>query len=53
MKAIRPDVRVLLSSGFSEDTVAQSLFTMGAAGFLSKPFDIPQLMGEVRRVLGE
>ncbi|MBZ0270598.1 PAS domain S-box protein [bacterium] len=52
MKAIRPDVRVLLSSGYSEDNVAQSLFTLGVAGFLEKPYDIPQLIGEVTRVLG-
>ncbi|MCB9476213.1 MAG: PAS domain S-box protein [Deltaproteobacteria bacterium] len=51
MKAIRPDICVLLSSGFSEESVAQDLFTMGVAGFIEKPYDVPQLIKEVDRVL--
>jgi len=51
MRAMRPDIKVLLSSGFSEDTIAQNLFTQGAAGFIEKPYDIPQLIREVKRIL--
>ena len=51
MKALKPGVRVLLSSGFSDESVAQNLFTQGAAGFIEKPYDVPQLISEVNRVL--
>jgi DNA-binding NtrC family response regulator len=52
MREMRPEVPVLLSSGYSKDTVAQDLFSMGAAGFLEKPYDVTQLLDAVRRIIG-
>ncbi|MCC6159086.1 MAG: PAS domain-containing protein [Deltaproteobacteria bacterium] len=51
MREQRPDVTVLLSSGYSKDTVAQDLFAGGAAGFLEKPYDITQLLDAIRQIL--
>lgn len=52
MREMRPEIPVLLSSGYSKDTVAQDLFSMGAAGFLEKPYDVTQLLDAVRRIIG-
>jgi PAS domain S-box-containing protein len=51
MRAIDPDVRVLLISGYTRERDARALFERGLAGFLHKPFDADQLLGEVRGVL--
>ena len=42
---------ILISSGFSGDSVAQSLLNEGAAGFLNKPFRTEDLAREVTRIL--
>jgi len=50
MKAIRPDVRVLVSSGFSQPDTAHTLLKEGVVGFLSKPFQLDELARELARV---
>jgi two-component system, cell cycle sensor histidine kinase and response regulator CckA len=50
LKEIDPGVRVLLSSGYSKEEKADSLLTMGAAGFLQKPFDLKALVKELDRI---
>jgi PAS domain S-box-containing protein len=47
MKAINPDVRVILSSGYSLLGEAQSIMEQGAVAFLQKPYQA----GELARVL--
>jgi two-component system, cell cycle sensor histidine kinase and response regulator CckA len=49
---ITPDVRVLLSSGYSIDELAQDLIDRGYSGFIQKPFSIDQLSQRIREVLG-
>lgn len=49
MKQINPDVRVLLSSGFTQSHIASAMMKEGALGFLSKPFHIAELSVEVAR----
>jgi PAS domain S-box-containing protein len=51
MRAIDPDVRVLLISGYTRERDANALFERGLVGFLHKPFDADQLLAEVRRML--
>ncbi len=51
MKEINPDVKVLLSSGYSISDATQELLDSGARGFLQKPFDMKKLSREIRRIL--
>jgi CheY-like chemotaxis protein len=48
---INPQVRVLLSSGFSENGEATTILHAGAQGFLPKPFDLRDLLIKVRSLL--
>lgn len=51
LKALNPDVRVLLSSGYSVDGQAAEILQRGCDGFIQKPFDLEQLSSKVREVL--
>ncbi len=53
LRAIRPDVRVLLSSGYSVDGQAQKLLERGCRGFLQKPFRLEELSQRIQQVLNE
>ncbi|MES0349874.1 MAG: response regulator, partial [Desulfobacteria bacterium] len=51
MKEINPDVKVLLSSGFSVDGEAGEILERGCDGFIQKPFTMKQLSGKIRDIL--
>jgi len=51
MKQINADVRVLLSSGFTQNQATQDLIANGARGFISKPFRITELSQAVARCM--
>jgi signal transduction histidine kinase/CheY-like chemotaxis protein len=51
LRALDPDVRVLISSGYSLDVDAENLIKGNASGFLPKPYDLNQLMESVDRAL--
>ncbi len=51
LRAIDPDLRVLISSGYSLDVDAEDLLKGKATGFLPKPYDLNQLMESVERAL--
>ena len=51
LKQIRRDVKVILSSGYSEEEVAQRFTGKGLAGFIQKPYGYQQLRKELERVL--
>ena len=51
LKQIRPDVKVILSSGYSEKEVAQRFTGKGLAGFIQKPYGYQRLRKELERVL--
>ncbi len=46
-----PDVKVLLSSGYSIDGQASKILSRGCDGFIQKPFDIKSLSLELRKIL--
>ena len=50
LKAIDPNVKVLLSSGFVSAASVKDLQDNGAAGFLPKPHRIKDLVYEIRRI---
>jgi PAS domain S-box-containing protein len=51
MREIAPQVRVLLSSGYSESGKAADILAAGAKGFLQKPFGVDTVLEKVRRTL--
>ena len=53
MKEINPDVRVLLSSGYSIDGEATEILKRGCHGFIQKPFKMEELLGKVMQTMGE
>lgn len=51
MKEINPQVRVIVSSGFSRDLEGQHMLQYGCLGYLQKPYDSHALQQLVRSVL--
>jgi PAS domain S-box-containing protein len=51
LKEMNPEVRVLLSSGYSESADTALLIEQGALGFLVKPFTMAELADEIARAL--
>jgi two-component system cell cycle sensor histidine kinase/response regulator CckA len=51
LKNINPNIKVLLSSGYSIDGQAQDILDRGCNGFIQKPFNINKLSCKVRDVL--
>ena len=53
MKAINPNVKVVVSSGYSMKGEAQAVLDEGAIGFLQKPFRKADLVNKVIKSLHE
>ena len=51
MKSVNPEVKVLLSSGYSVDGQAIELLERGCAGFLQKPFTLEELSKKIGQIL--
>lgn len=51
MRKINPQVKVLLSSGYSIDGQAQEIINRGCDGFLQKPFDLEALSRRLEEIL--
>ncbi len=52
MRQIRADVRVILTSGYSEQDARARFAVEGLAGFIQKPFRLETLEAKLREVLG-
>jgi PAS domain S-box-containing protein len=52
LRRLRPDVRVILMSGYAEPEVMARFAGQGLAGFVQKPFQLPTLLAKVREALG-
>ncbi len=53
LRRLRPDVKVVLCSGFTEQDATTRMSDKGLAGFLQKPYDIDRLSQVLKQVLGE
>ena len=53
IKEDAPDVKVLLSSGYSADSQARDILERGCQGFIQKPFSLEELSWELRKILDE
>ncbi|HEY6809102.1 MAG TPA: hypothetical protein VI160_09985, partial [Gemmatimonadales bacterium] len=52
LKAVRPDLKVLVSSGYSPDHEVVRGIGSRADGFLQKPFELDELRRSVNGLLG-
>jgi len=51
LKEINPDIKVLLSSGYSIEGQATEILDRGCDGFIQKPFSVSQLSKGIRKIL--
>ncbi|MGD8900669.1 MAG: PAS domain S-box protein [Desulfobacterales bacterium] len=51
IKKFKPDVKVLLSSGFSINGQASEILNRGCNGFIQKPFNLQNLSQNIRAIL--
>jgi len=51
LKGIDPEIKVLLSSGYSIDGKATEIVNRGCQGFIQKPFNIEKLSQKVKNIL--
>jgi CheY-like chemotaxis protein len=52
IRQVRPDLPVLVTSGYAGEGAIARVQEAGAAGFVPKPYSLPQLAEAVRRALG-
>ena len=53
LREIRPDVQVILASGFSEQDATSRFSGQGLAGFIQKPYTMERLQRELSRITGK
>jgi PAS domain S-box-containing protein len=53
LKTIKPDVRVLLCSGYSFSGQAAEILERGCSGFIQKPFKLNELSAKLREILDQ
>jgi len=51
LKAIKPDTKILLSSGYSLNGRASKIMQQGCNGFIQKPFNLKQISRKIREIL--
>jgi CheY-like chemotaxis protein len=51
LREINPDIKVLLSSGYSLRGQARDILARGCKGFIQKPFNMKELSRKLRKVL--
>jgi CheY-like chemotaxis protein len=50
LKQINPDVKVIMSSGFSEHEINQKFAGSGLAGFIQKPYKLSELKDAIQKI---
>jgi two-component system cell cycle sensor histidine kinase/response regulator CckA len=53
LKEINPDVKILLSSGYSINGQATNIMQRGCDGFIQKPFNMNQLAERIQKILAD
>jgi len=51
LKSLKPEIKVLLSSGYSMDYDVREVMASGACGFIQKPYSIRELVHKVDEIL--
>lgn len=52
-KRLKADIPVIIITGFSTESSAIEAVNLGVAGYLTKPFRVPQVLAAAARALGE
>ncbi len=50
LRRIRPDIRVIMSSGYNEQEVTQKFVGKGMAGFIQKPYNLSMIRDVIRNL---
>jgi len=53
LREVDPEIKVLLSSGYSVDGEATEILERGCNGFIQKPFDMKEISRKIREILEE
>ncbi len=53
LRKVKPDVKVILSSGYSEQDIVNRFEGQGLAGFVQKPYTSAELLGKIREALAK
>ncbi len=53
LRGLNPEVKVVISSGYSHDRDADDLLEQGASGFVQKPYRIAELIRVVNEAVGK
>jgi len=51
LKEINPNIKAILSSGYSINGQASSILERGCKGFIQKPFTVKELSQKIREVI--
>ncbi|MDD2854536.1 MAG: response regulator, partial [Desulfuromonadaceae bacterium] len=51
LKSVNPDIKVIISSGFNQQEVAQKFAGKGLAGFIQKPYKLSELKTAIKGIL--
>ncbi|MES0371168.1 MAG: response regulator [Mariprofundaceae bacterium] len=51
LRQLQPDIKILLSSGYSEEMIMQNFATTDVTGFVQKPYSFEQLKYKLRDVI--
>ena len=51
LRALNPEIAVVLSSGFAEQTKVGAMLAQGLRGFIPKPYTSAKLLEQVRSIL--
>ena len=51
LKKLNPEVKIIAVSGYLEPEIKREIFNAGAADFLSKPYQLIELMNKIGRIL--
>jgi len=52
IKRVRPDLPIIIVTGFSSEVSAIEAINIGVAGYLTKPFRVPQVLAAAAKALG-
>jgi len=53
LKNLNPEVKVLLSSGYTIEGAASVIMSRGCSGFIQKPFKVKELSQKLREILDQ
>jgi len=53
MTELRPDIPIIISTGFDDRTISNDWTETGIKGFIAKPYSMEQIAGLIRKVIDE